>query len=117
MNIRLKNEGFASLVEVIVTAIIFIIATAGILSTVSMLRPHGQESSNKVEAAYIGKGVLDDLRKEVNASNTGFFGSGLSTGAHQGSEIIGGDGTHYQVNYNVTDENAFLKKVEMQITW
>ena len=70
-----RMEGFASIVEVAVTAVIFILATAGILSTVSMLKPHGRESTKKIEAAYIGKGIIDQLRKEVHATPGSLFES------------------------------------------
>ena len=62
---QLKNKGFASVVEVIVTSVIFVLAAAGILTTVSMLRPQGEESGKKLEAAYIGKGIIDDLRGQI----------------------------------------------------
>ena len=113
-----REEGFASIVEVAVTAVIFILATAGILSTVSMLRPHGQQSSKKIEAAYIGKGIMDDLRREVNATTTAgqeFFGPKLALGAY-GPTVISG----YTVNYTVAEANPGdpnLLKLTMTITW
>lgn len=63
-----KNQGFASMVEVIVTAIIFTLAATGIFTTISMLRPHSGESVRRLEAAYVGKGVIDELREFVDAS-------------------------------------------------
>ena len=63
----LKNQGFASLVEVIVTSIIFVLAAFGIFTVVSMLQPHGQEAARRLEAAYYARSVLDELRAEVDA--------------------------------------------------
>ncbi|MBN1869624.1 MAG: hypothetical protein JW847_03490 [Candidatus Omnitrophica bacterium] len=101
--------------EVVVTSVIFIIATAGILSTVSMLRPHGQISSDKIEAAYIGKGIMGDLRTQVLATTTAgeeLFGPDLALGAH-GPWTING----YTVTYTVTEPIPNVRKLEMDISW
>jgi hypothetical protein len=108
----LKKKGFASITEVIVTSIIFVLATAGILTTLSMLRPHGGESSQKIEAAYLGKGIIDDLRKEIDA---GTWNSGrLSIGQHNLGPIDG-----YTVSYTVTQlpPPANARHLVMNITW
>ena len=107
-----RREGFASIVEVAVTAVIFILATAGILSTVSMLKPHGRESTKKIEAAYIGKGIIDQLRKEVHATPGSLFGSNLSIGTHTLTPI--GD---YNVTYVITAPTSDLRQLTMNITW
>ena len=111
------KEGFASITEVVVTAVIFILATAGILSTVSMLRPLRWQSSKKIEAAYVGKGIMDDLRKEVHATTTAgeeLFGPNLALGVHNPPAI--GD---YTVTYTVNPVagNPNLRKLTMDITW
>ena len=109
---REKVEGFASIVEVAVTAVIFILATAGILSTISMLKPHEQGSSKKIEAAYIGKGIIDTLRKDVHATSAGFFGTNLAVGIHNPPAV--GD---YTVTYTVTEPTPNLRQLTMNITW
>ncbi|MDP8211686.1 MAG: hypothetical protein P9X22_00145 [Candidatus Zapsychrus exili] len=63
----LRKNGFASIMEVIVSSIVFLIAAFGILSTISQLRPQGTGSAKKLEAAYIGKEVIDDIRGQVDA--------------------------------------------------
>jgi len=100
------------MVEVIVTAVIFVLATAGILSTVSMIKPQGTESSKKIEAAYVGKGVIDQLRKEVDAStwNTGALKVG-------GPYNWGGPTGDYTVSYTVTETDPTFRKLTMTITW
>ena len=62
------RKGFASLVEIVVTSVIFLLAGVGIFTSIAMLRPHGGESSKKLEAGYIAKRVLDQLRSSVDAS-------------------------------------------------
>lgn len=115
-----SNKGFASIVEVVVTSIIFVLATAGIISTVSMLRPHGQESSKKIEAAYLGKAVLENLRKDVVADGVDGFGQGLYDGLHYHVNLpVSSDPGNYSVSYDVTQPagNPDVRRVTMDITW
>ena len=107
-----KREGFASIVEVVVTSVIFVLATAGILSTVSMLKPHGRESSKKIEAAYIGKGIMDNLRKEVHATTGALFTGNLAVGTYNLAAI-----GNYTVGYVVTEPIPNLRRLTMTITW
>ncbi len=84
------------MVEVIVTSIIFIVASAGILTAISTFQPgSGGNASKRLEAVYAGKRVIDELRSQVDAStwNTG----NLSVGVH--STIASG----YTVNYLLAD--------------
>lgn len=95
-----KKEAFASIVEVIVTAVIFTLAAFGILTTVSMLRPHDLESYREVEAAYHAKNMMDYLRGQVEGAawqaNTG----PLATGAVH-TQVVG----DYTVNWELTEVN------------
>jgi len=108
----LKKNGFASIVEIIVTAIVFVIAAAGILSTMVMFRPQGQEASKKMEAAYIGKGIIDDLRQQVSAEDWFNAGSPLEVGTT--SFMV----DNYNVTYTITDPVVGdYRKLEMNVTW
>ncbi len=93
-----KNQkAFASVLEVIVTSIVFVIAAYGILTSIAMLRPHGSESYREVQAAYHAKNVMDYLRDQINAatweSNTGL----LATGTRH-TRTIG----NYTINWYLT---------------
>lgn len=106
----LKDKGIASIVEVIVTAVVFVIAVAGILSTVAMFRPQGKEASQKIEAAYVGKGIIDDLRQQVNAED--WDTGNLIAGTYSTTVGI------YTVNYTITDEPSLgLRHLAMNITY
>jgi len=98
----LRQQAFASIIEVIVTAVIFLIAAVGIMTTLSMLRPHGMESYKKLEAVYIAKNFIDTLRGEVQANswidNTG----NLATGVLH-SEVVGG----YTINWILVEPPGF----------
>lgn len=109
---NLKNKGIASIVEIIVTSVVFIIAAGGIMSTVAMFRPQGKEASLKIEAAYIGKGIIDDLRQQINAEDwydpLGALGCGVMP-----SYTIG----IYTIDYTITEPIPGVRKLIMNITF
>ena len=63
----LSKKAFASISEVVVTAIIFVIAAAGILSSVSSIRSQGGESTRRLQAAYMAKQQMDIIRGQIDA--------------------------------------------------
>ena len=94
----LREKGFASVLEVIVTAVIFMLAAFSIMTTVSMLRPHTLEVSREIEASYHAKNMMDYLRGQVDATaweaNTGPLATGVGH-----SDAIG----DYTVNWSLTE--------------
>ena len=82
-----NNFGMASFLEVIISGMIFTIAAAGVMTTLSMLKPATLESNKRIEAAYIAKSKLEKMRSEYksdpNAANAGVY----ATGSH-GEENI-----------------------------
>lgn len=109
----LKQGGFASIMEVIVSSIIFIIAAFGIFSSISMIRPHGAESSKKLEAAYIGREVIDDIRGQVDARTWDQPSSLLATGVNR-AETIG----DFNVTWRLEDVPGMnLRKLEMKVEY
>lgn len=96
----LKTKGFASVLEVIVTAVIFMLAAFGIMTTVSMLRPHNLEVSREIAASYHAKNMMDYLRGQVDATAWGANTGPLATGvAH--SSIVG----DYTINWSLAEVN------------
>ena len=108
----LKDKGIASIVEIIVTSIVFVIAAAGIMSTVAMFRPQGKEASLKIEAAYVGKGIIDELRQQVNAEDWYDASSSLAVGTYPPITV----GVHTVV-YTITEPTSGLRKLTMNITY
>ncbi len=107
----LKEKGFASIVEVIVTSVIVVIAVAGISTTVSMLKPHGSNSSRKIEAAYIGRGIIDNLRQQISATGWNDPDSNLALGTY--NFVV----DSYSVNYMISSPMADIRQLTMNITW
>ncbi len=131
---KLRDTGF-TITEVIVSAVIFSLAAAGIFATVSSLNQAGGESSQEISAAYIGKQVLEDLRKEIDAAtwNTGALGltaDGTCPGAAALNHILS-DIPAYAADTitvgSITYTPAYLvecdpdgtsaKRVTMTVTW
>ena len=110
----LQKNGFASITEIIVTSVIFVLAAAGIMSTLAMLRPQGGGSRQKIVAAYLGKGILDDLRQDVDAATWNNPNSRLAPGTHNLGQING-----YTVSYTITQlpapENG--RRLDMTVSW
>lgn len=107
----LSHNGFASIVEVIVTSVVFVIAAAGIMTAVSLFKPQEKTSSRKMEAAYIGKGIIDDLRRQVSAEDWWTGGSNLDAGTYSTTVNV------YTVVYTITTPSPSYRHLTMNITW
>lgn len=106
----LKKEGFASFVEVIITAVIFVTAALGIFTSISMLRPHGTDAAKRLEAAYAGKQVLDELRAYVDENLWYDPTSDIAPGTH--SKTVG----NFTVNYYLEDVPALgIRQISMNV--
>lgn len=107
----LRKQGFSSLVEVIVTAIIFALAAFGILTTVSILKPQGASSSRRLQAAYLGKQVIEDLRSSVDARTWNNASGPLAPGVLHNTTI-----GNFSINYILEDVPGLnLRKLTMNI--
>jgi Tfp pilus assembly protein PilV len=106
-----------SMVEVIVAAVLFATASAGIFATISYTN-HSSGSSGsdaRVKAAFLAKMVLDQLNKEVNSST---WSSGLlSVGDHTWPAVAGFTG--YTATYKVTEPDGpgGARKVVVNVDW
>ncbi|HLF18511.1 MAG TPA: hypothetical protein VI749_06405 [Candidatus Omnitrophota bacterium] len=108
----LKKEGFASIVEVIVASIIFLVTAFGIFAAISMLRPQGTTSIKRLEAVLAGKRVIDEIRADVYG-NLWASGSPLDTGTLY-TQTIGS----VTVNYYTADvPNLPLRKLYMNVSY
>ncbi len=110
-------DGF-TIVEVIVSAVIFTLAVAGIFATISALRSPATESSQEVTAAFVGKRILDDMRTEVSAL-TWSGGSLDPSGSPYALNAIVVDGISYTPTYIVEPDpdGTGARKVTLNVTW
>lgn len=113
-----NNKGFGSILEVTITAIVFSVAAVGLISTITMVRPEATTSSKRLEAAYIGKQLMDDLRSNVDAG-TWFLGNTddpLLPGNY--STSVTQDGVVYSINYTIADDpNIDARKMTMTVEY
>lgn len=110
-----KKEGFSA-VEIIVASLVFVTTAVSVLSILSSLKKPSSKSERKVEAAYYGKSVLDELRSRVGAGTWDQATSNLMPGTYTRDPIVLG-GITYTVQYTVADSTASARKVTLNVTW
>lgn len=114
----LKNKKAVSLIEVTIGALIFSISAAGLFSVFRAQRFATEQTENRLEAAYVARQVLEDLRTKVDPQtwNTG----ALTLGAHTLPPIPSSNPlVTYNVTYNVTEPEAGvdIRRVDLTVTW
>ena len=94
----------ASIIEVIVTSVIFIIAAFGIMSTLATSQPQSTNSAKRLKAAFIGRQFLDELRTKVDARTWDQGNNDLSVGTHGPITVDGYDGAiRWTINQQIVD--------------
>ena len=110
----LNDKGFASILEVIVSSIIFMTAAVGFFSSVSMISPQGGSSTKKLEALYVGKQVAESLRSQVYGNIWAASADGPLDPYTKVSQTIG----DFTVNYMLYDVPGMqLRRMIMNITY
>ena len=94
-----KNGGFASLVEVIIASVIFTFAAIGIYMGIAALTPKSAQSAKKLQAAYVGKSVVDRLLSEVSATS---WSGGGNLDLDRDYTLNNINGTGISVRYRLT---------------
>lgn len=108
-----KQDGFGSFIEVVITAIIFVVAAFGIYTSISMFRPQAKETETRLYVAYVAKTLLTDLLTNVDA-NSWYDTNGLLTPDILRSDIFG----TYTVNYFLEDvPGEPVRKLTMNISY
>lgn len=113
----LKNSKQAfTMTEVVVAAIIFVLAAAGIFATASNLRRPAQESSYDVTAAMIGKEVLANLWRSIGPGVwNAVFDPDVNPHVMSNVTI---NGIIYAPSYNVyVDPLSNARRVEVTVEW
>jgi len=116
MRQNIKNKGL-SLIEVVISAVLFSIAALGMFSTLSMMRVSSDVSDKRLGAAYFGKQCLEQLRAKVDqrAYNGTDYTNELSLGPHN---CPGPADPVYTGTYTVSeDATTKARKVNLSVTW
>lgn len=93
--LKKKKNGF-TLLEVIISAIIFTITAAGLLTAISMTRRPAQESTAKVQAIFHLKELMDSLASQVSANTWNLASSNLAVGTYDYTSGV------YNITYEVS---------------
>ena len=114
-----KNKAGVSLIEVTIGALIFSIAAVGLFSTFQAQRITTEQTEKRLEAAYVARQVLEDLRTKVDPANWN-FGGALAVGSHTPPSITGSPPSNiqYTVTYNViTEPDPGIRRVDLTVSW
>ncbi len=105
-----QEKGF-SLIEIIAAILIFSIASVGLFSTFAAQRESTERSERRLQAAYLGRQVLEELRAKIDAMS---WDSGdLSEGVH----LYPTNSALFNVSYTVINAAAGGRKVTLTINY
>ena len=116
---KVKQEKGFTVVEVVVATLIFAIAATGLFAMVAGLQKQGVESSSgDVNAALVGKRVLENLRTSVDASTWNTVGGPFdpATNPHILPAVTVA-GISYTPSYDVVSQPDGGRKVTLHMNW
>lgn len=114
---NMRTSGF-TIIEVIVSTVIFTIVAAGLYASVSSLRKPAGDTTKTMNAALIGKNVLEDLRSRISASDWDSGGPLDPANSPYTLTPVILDGITYTPSYivNATDPSG-ARRVDVTVTW
>ena len=101
-----------TMVEVMVAAVLFLVAATGVLATIVQTRKPAMDSNGRVRAAMYAEKVLGEMHSDIGANT--WSSASWTAGTHTlpaDAEFSGYNGT-----YTVTDVGGG-KQVSFNITW
>ncbi len=109
---RWNHKGMASMMEVLVASFVFLIAVFGIVSSISLLNPHSSDAAKRLQAAYLAKNLLEELRGIITPTSWSDSGSDLAAGSH--STTVG----DYTVQWTVASAaNDTVRQITIQVSY
>lgn len=109
----LKNKsGMGSMIEILITSVVFATAVAGILAATSSVKPQSTQAMRKLQAAQIGKSMIDQLRSSIDAQTWNQSSGNLYPNTYNTTKGI------YNITYTITDvPDMGLRKLTMNISY
>ncbi len=105
-----------TMTEVVIATLIFSLAMAGVFASISNLRQPAIESTQEVTAAFIGKRILENLRKDVSAAT--WNSENLAIGTYGPIEAATVGNQTYYYNYIVAADPATnARQVTLDVYW
>jgi len=114
-HILCNHRGF-TMVEIVVAAMVFALSIAGLLAAVSSLNRPAVESFEEVQAAYVAKQVLEDLKLHIDARTWNEETSKLKPG-ETFTETITRHGIDFTASWIVTEDAAGGRWVDVTVSW
>mgnify|MGYP001560205604 CR=1 FL=1 len=112
MKFRFNNKGLASMMEILGASFVFLIAVFGVVSSISLLTPHSSSAAKRLQAAYLAKDILDELRGQITSTSWADAGSDLAVGTH---ERTVGD---FTVTWTVADvAGGAARQITVEVTY
>ncbi|MFH1359585.1 MAG: type II secretion system protein [Candidatus Omnitrophota bacterium] len=120
LNSLIKNKG-VSLVEILISTVIFAIAAVGTFSTLSSMRRSSNLKDRSLQAAYYGRQLLEELRGKIDQDSWAAWYLTCDGASHNWPDIPAGnpffDDFNGRATYVCTDVPPGLRKVDLTITW
>ena len=117
MSYFFKNQRGFSLVEVVVASLIFGIATAGLFSVFRSQGGTSERTEKRLEAVYVARTILEELRTRVDPENWSNAGGVLTLGTHVQNITPPNSTITYTATYNVTEPRPGIRRVDLTVTW
>ena len=113
-----EDKGF-SLIEVIMAALIFAIATGGLFSTFRVQREYSNKSERKLQAAYCGRQVLEELRSKIDQRNwdSGNLQEGTRTYTFASAPCSAFTAAYTVTNVVINSVTTGGRKVTLNVNW
>lgn len=112
-----KPEKGFTLIEVIVASIIFIMTAAGLLATISAISRPAAISERELTAATIARGVIERLRKDIDAESWSDSTGNLSIGSHTMTPLTVTGKTFARSYAVTTDASTGGRNISVTVTW
>ena len=117
MRFSLKSQQAFSLVEVLVASMVFILAVAGVLATLSAVRQPASTAERELKAAIVGQQVLEEMRVKVDANDWNAANLAETGGTPQTfTKTV--NGVDYEISYTVVEDPvSHARQVNMTVNW
>jgi Tfp pilus assembly protein PilV len=113
-----ENKTAFTMVEVIVSTLIFMLLAGGMFATISALSRPAGTSTREMTAALVARGLLENLRMNIDATTWNAAGTTFAVGNHSLTKVTI-NGIDYTPCYSVTADpgGSAGRVVNLTINW
>jgi len=114
---RLRKQTGFTMVEIMVSILIFSLSIAGLLSAISSLNRPAVESFEEVQATYIGKQILEQLKHGIDAATWNEEDATLAITTVPITASIPHQGINFDTSYTIEADTFGGRWVTLTINW